>query len=604
MHPKTIILSLFGAACLSAAASPDVIRYNQIGYLPDDIKAGVYMGDTSPDSLDFTLRTPSGTVVRPDSVVPAEPWAPFAHSARIYFSSQTQPGKYSISATDASGAANATADVYVGRDAYSRYNMRELPLNYLRQQRCDDNPVFGRKCHQHDGFLVLSGTDDGKKVDVRGGWHDASDFLQYLTTSANTVYQLLFAYELNPDGWADNYDATGRRGSNGVPDILDEARWGLEWMLRMNPSEGVYYNQIADDRDHRFAGLPADDNVDYGWGAGTGRPVYPCSAEPYGLMSNKNRSTGLASSVAKFASSFGLGAKVFDSIDPTFAAALRERVEPAFKTAAASEGACQTAPCVSPYFYEEDNWADDMELAAVTLYHATDSADYLRRAVNYGRLEPVTPWMGADSARHYQWYPFVNLGHYYLSKTPEQKVAREFRRNMRSGLRRVAERGENNAFRIGIPFIWCSNNLAAAYVTQAMLYRDLTGDNSYREAETATRDWLMGCNPWGKVMIMMPADAPGISSPADPHSTIIDRTIDDKPGRALLTGGLVDGPVYNNIFKTLRGVHLRNPNGDILAPYQNPTVVYHDDYSDYSTNEPTMDGTASLTYMLSRLSRE
>lgn len=165
--------------------------------------------------------------------------------------------------------------------------MRELPLNYLREQRCGDNPVFGERCHQHDGYLVLAGDRDGEKVDVRGGWHDASDFLQYLTTSANTVYQLLFAYSQNPEGWADAYDATGRAGANGIPDILDEARWGLEWMLRMNPEDGLYLNQIADDRDHRFAGLPADDNVDYGWGEGQGRPVYPCSAEPYGIYQNK-----------------------------------------------------------------------------------------------------------------------------------------------------------------------------------------------------------------------------------------------------------------------------------------------------------------------------
>ncbi len=602
---RKILLSLavFAAAGASAQSSPTVIRYNRVGYLPDDVKAAVYLGSTPTEELDFAFVGPDNRSFRPDSVVATAPWEPFGQSARIYFSSCTLPGDYVLTAKNATGREVARAGIYIGSDAYSRHNMRELPLNYLREQRCGDNPVFGEKCHQHDGFLVLSGDRDGEAVDVRGGWHDASDFLQYLPTSANTVYQLLFAFSENPEGWADAFDASGRPGANGVPDILDEARWGLEWMLRMNPEPGLYLNQIADDRDHRFAGLPADDNVDYGWGAGAGRPVYPCSATPYGIYDNKNRSTGLASSVGKFASSFGLGAQVFADIDPDFSALLASRAMPALEVAAASEGACQTAPCVSPYFYEEDNWADDMELAAVTLYHSTDSAALLRRAVNYGRLEPVTPWMGADSARHYQWYPFLNLGHYHLAKVPEKKVAQEFRRNMRSGIRRVAERGADNAFRYGVPFIWCSNNLAVAFVTQAMLYRDLTSDTSFQEAETAARDWLFGCNPWGQVMVMMPADLEGVSSPSDPHSTIIDRNIAGTPGRVLLTGGLVDGPVYTNIFNTLRGVHLRNPQGDPLAPFQNATVVYHDDYSDYSTNEPTMDGTASLTFMLSRLSK-
>lgn len=600
---RILPLVFISALSITAQASPEVIRANRVGYLPDDVKAAVYLGESPAADLEFTIIGADSRSFKPDSVVSTSPWAPFDNSARIYFSSYTLPGKYIIMAKDKTGRERAKTEVYVGDDAYSRFNLRELPLNYLREQRCGDNPVFGEKCHQHDGFLVLAGDRDGEAVDVRGGWHDASDFLQYLPTSANTVYQLLFAYREIPEGWADEFDASGRPGSNGVADILDEARWGLEWLLRMNPEPGLYLNQIADDRDHRFAGLPADDNVDYGRGPGNGRPVYPCSATPYGIYANKNRSTGLASSVAKFASSFGLGAQVFADIDPEFSALLASRALPALEVAAKSEGACQTAPCVSPYFYEEDNWADDLELAAVTLYHATDSVGLLRRAVDYGRLEPVTPWMGADSARHYQWYPFLNLGHYHLAQAPEKKVADEFRRNMRSGIRRVAERGADNAFLYGVPFIWCSNNLAVAFVTQAMLYRDLTSDSTFKEAETAARDWLFGCNPWGQVMIMMPAEADGIPSPSDPHSTIIDRTVCGKPGRVLLTGGLVDGPVYANIFNTLRGVHLRNPEGDPLAPFQNATVVYHDDYSDYSTNEPTMDGTASLAFMLSRLSR-
>ena len=55
---------------------------------------------------------------------------------------------------------------------------------------------------------------------------------------------------------------------------------------------------------------------------------------------------------------------------------------------------------MEPYIYEEDNWVDDMELGAMELYHSTGDKKYLEQAVEYGRREPVTPWMGADSARH------------------------------------------------------------------------------------------------------------------------------------------------------------------------------------------------------------
>lgn len=587
--------------CALTATAQTALRVNQVGYLPSDIKAAVYIGNVNPSNLVFELSEPEQGIIAVDSVVAAPSWGKLEHAARVYFTSATTPGTYALAMRDRqSGNVLDVQQIYIGEDAYSRLNLQELPLNYLRQQRCGFNPVHNAVCHQHDGYLVLSGENDGKHYDVRGGWHDASDYLQYLTTSANTVYQLLFAYKQNPDNWADNFNAQGRPGANGIPDILDEARWGLEWMQKMNPENDVYLNQIADDRDHRFAGVPQNDTVDYGWGKGTGRPVYPVAGHPYGLKGNLNRSTGEASSVGKFASSFALGAEVFASIDSAFASDLSQRSDKAYRYAKAHPGASQTAPCVSPYFYEEDNWVDDLELAAMARYSLTRDGDLIGDAAEYASMEPVTPWMGADSAKHYQWYPFVNLGHAslaaYAAGQPEGNIAINY---MRQGLSGVAQRGQANPFRNGVPFIWCSNNLAVAFVTQAMLYRDLTGDTAFQEVETAVRDWLFGTNPWGQCMIMMDRKH-NISSPTDPHSCIIDISVDGRPGRDWLVGGLVDGPVYDAIFNSLWGVNLRN--NDDFAPFQG-RAVYHDDYSDYSTNEPTMDGTASLSYMLSRLSK-
>jgi peptidoglycan/xylan/chitin deacetylase (PgdA/CDA1 family) len=67
-------------------------------------------------------------------------------------------------------------------------------------------------------------------------------------------------------------------------------------------------------------------------------------------------------------------------------------------------------------------------------------------------------------------------------------------------------------------------------------------------------------------------------------------------------GGLVDGPVYGSIFQGLIGIHLSKE--DSYAAFQSDLAVYHDDWGDYSTNEPTMDGTASLTLPFALLERE
>ena len=66
-----------------------------------------------------------------------------------------------------------------------------------------------------------------------------------------------------------------------------------------------------------------------------------------------------------------------------------------------------------------------------------------------------------------------------------------------------------------------------------------------------------------------------------------------------LTGGLLDGPVYRSIFANLRGIHLSEE--DEFAAFNTGFIVYHDDYGDYSTNEPIMDGTANLTYLLAAM---
>jgi endoglucanase len=67
----------------------------------------------------------------------------------------------------------------------------------------------------------------------------------------------------------------------------------------------------------------------------------------------------------------------------------------------------------------------------------------------------------------------------------------------------------------------------------------------------------------------------------------------------LLAGGLVDGPVYRSIYENLRGIRLTKP--DEYARFNTGFIVYHDDFGDYSTNEPIMDGSASLFYLLSAL---
>src|SRR5207244_5165807 len=136
----------------------------------------------------------------------------------------------------------------------------------------------------------------------------------------------------------------GTAGANGVADVLDEARHGLEWLVRMFPDSSMMFNQIADDRDHTYFDLPVNDSSDYGWGKGRERPVYPCTGRPQGLFQGKNRSTGYASTAGKYASAFALGSVLLAHQDSAFAKRLRAKAIAAYALGRQYPAVCQAAP--------------------------------------------------------------------------------------------------------------------------------------------------------------------------------------------------------------------------------------------------------------------
>lgn len=584
MRTLPIVLAVTIAPTLLAQKH---IRVNQVGYLPDAPKVAVVCALDSVPVQSFTIRAEAEAEAgrrMPRRTQAAGSFGPCVETYRLDFSDVRAAGRYVLEVAGAEAV-----KVRVGADVWN--GGADTLLYYMRQQRSGWNPLFRDSIHRYDGNVVDDSGRVLKFANVSGGWADASDYLQYVTTSANAAYVLLAAQRDYPRAVADAFDARGIAGSNGVSDGLDEARHGLEWLSRMFPSESEMYNQLGDDRDHAFLDLMVDDSSDYGWGKGRERVVYPCTGRPQGLFAGKNRSTGKASTAGKYAAAFALGAQLFRTRDSAFAREMRQKAGWAYALGRAAPGVCQTAPGRSPYFYEEDNYADDMELAATQMFALTRDAAYLGHAREYARMEPVTPWMGKDTARHYQWFPWHNNGHYELWRNgtaADKRLAADF---YRRGVEAVVARGQNG-FRVGIPFIWCSNNLMTAFATQAMLYRRMTGDTRFQEYEQAAIDWLFGANPWGVSMVVGYPN--GGNWARDPHSVHALRF-----GPMTILGGLLDGPVYRSIYQNLRGISLHRP--DEYAAFNTGFIVYHDDMGDYSTNEPIMDGTASLTYLLAAL---
>ncbi|MFN2457726.1 MAG: glycoside hydrolase family 9 protein [Chitinophagaceae bacterium] len=602
-----VLFSIIGAAAVNNEKS--WIRINQLGYMPQSKKVAVWCSKESKTITAFQLiDSATKKIVYSNKAGKAfGKYGPFTQTYRLDFSQFKKAGKYYLK------AGNVISPVFrIGNDVYK--GAADFCLRYMRQQRTGFNPFLKDSCHTHDGYVVygssndvvvsdIDGTNstllkDGMHVDVVGGWHDASDYLQYVTTSANATYHLLMAYRDFKDVFSDKHLANGLEGSNGRQDVLDEAKWGLDWLLKMHPREDWMFNQIADDRDHQGMRIPKEDSF---YGKGYERPVYFVTGEPQGLFKYKNRTRGTSSTAGKFASAFALGSQVFSSADKMYSDKLMSHSLSAMDYAYKKLGVTQTAPGRAPYFYEEDNWADDMELAFAAEYsslHLDFSKqgsggeglinEYLDSSFKYAKSEPITPWLGADTAKHYQWYPFINIGHYELAKQLKGKQRDTIIGYYKQGIQKVWNKAKANAFYRGVPFIWCSNNLTTSFTIQCYWYKQLTGDTQFEELEQANFDWLFGCNPWGTSMVYgLPARG---DTPEDPHSAFTH--LKNYP----IYGGLIDGPVYGSIYKNLLGIKLYKP--DEYAEFQSDLVVYHDDYGDYSTNEPTMDGTASLIYLL------
>ncbi len=561
------------------------IRINWLGYTPKGIKVAVWCSKDEAQISSFELiDSVSGKVVFTGNAGKSfGAYGPFENTCRLNFSTFKKPGTFYVKAGKAvSPSFKIDKKVYKGT--------ADFCLFYLRQQQSGFNPFLKDSCHTHDGYTMYGPMPDSTHVDVVGGWHDASDYLQYSATSANATWHLLAACRDFPNVFSDKKKANGLDGKDGIPDVLDEAKWGLDWLLKMHPRPDWMFNQLGDDRDHRGMRIPKEDTF---YGKGFERPVYFINGLPQQRGKFMNHTTGTGSTAAKFASAFSLGASLFQKSNPAYAKELANHAKSAINYALIKPGVTQTVSVVSPYIYAEDNWTDDMELAFAMLAKSASKYNFSRRQMldssfKYSQGEKVTPWFYRDTANHYQYYPFINLGHYELAKQLKGKEKDSIISYYRQGIEDVWSRAKENAFYRGVPFIWCSNNLTTSFAIQCMWYQQLSGDDSFDELEQANIDWLFGCNPWGTSMVYgLPSWG---DTPTDPHSAFT------HIGHYPIYGGMVDGPVYTSIYKNLIGITLYNV--DEYTQFQSNLAVYHDDYGDYSSNEPTMDGTASLVYLL------
>jgi hypothetical protein len=149
------------------------------------------------------------------------------------------------------------ADSYpfaIKKDVYAEVMVDALRYFYFQRQGIElleeHAGIFAREdLHPEDSEIKLYSQKDETNApvfDMSGGWYDAGDFGKYVTPGAAAASHLLFAYELFPQLFFDEQQNIPESG-NGLPDILSEAKFELDWILKMEKgTTGGFYDLIPD----------------------------------------------------------------------------------------------------------------------------------------------------------------------------------------------------------------------------------------------------------------------------------------------------------------------------------------------------------------------
>jgi endoglucanase len=299
-----------GGALLAAIAAPTgldartperrgtFVRVNQVGYLPWEPKIAVIQAPEGLPGRRFWVVTLDGRERRYEGVLGADlgEYGAFRHHYRADFSRLTQPGAYTLQLE----GGPSSPPFSIGAGLYR--HVPELILSFFRVQRCGSTAPLGHApCHLTDA-QAGDGPGAGKSVDLAGGWHDAGDYLKFATTISYATLLLLEC--------ANRYPQAVPRTADGASPLLQEARVGVQWLLKLQPRPDGFYYQVGSEAEHDRWDRPEADALLVG---PTGAPAVRASL--FGAGANV---------AGRSAAALALAARLYQRADPGLARRCRQ----------------------------------------------------------------------------------------------------------------------------------------------------------------------------------------------------------------------------------------------------------------------------------------
>lgn len=546
---RAVLLLSFSAFAPTPALAQRHLRINQLGYAPSDPKVGFVLANPAASGAAFrVLRVPQGTTAFSGTVgVNRGAWGTFPGVHEVDFSAVTAEGTFQLELT-ATGERSLTFTIDDRPEGQPRYAaLARSVLNFFGVQRCGNtSPAQHGPCHLLDATTVVGGPNNGSAVDVSGGWHDAGDYLKFLTTIAFSTHLLLWAEEVSPG-------LAGDLNVNGASDVLDECRVGIDCLLRMRYAPTKFLYQVQDEDDHALGWRPAETDPLTG-----DRPAF------FGVGK---------SHLGRYAAALARASRTFAATDPAYSAQCLAAAVDAY-------AAIPTAPNIGGgaggTFYIDTTFEDKIALGAIELYFTTGEAFYLTEARNHADLAGPGGWFG--------WGDVHGLAHRLIAPFHAPSLV-----SLEDDAANFLAQSNAHPWRMAGLETWGTTMITQGVAIEALLLEELTGATAYVPMAFAQRDFLLGANAWGVCFI----GGMGQVFPQDFHHQI---AVLQNGGA--LPGSVTEGPAPADMIAE-QGIVLESP--DEYLPFQDSRGTYHDDRGNWVTNEPTLTANATVYFLAALL---
>jgi endoglucanase len=568
MNKSFMLVLLFLTAGLQAEGV--FIRYNYVGYNPAREKKIIVMAERKIDNQKWIVKDEKSKPVMEGSMGESAcgkgDHAPMPFNYTVDISNMNQEGIYFF---ETSGADKAK--IIIRKNPYTW--LVEKPLRWFRVARSgspdclDHKPghfgdtscaVFHRKGTMNSDWTVKT----SKKVNAAGGWYDAGDYLKFTLTIAYADYFLLRAYETAPEIF------TKKLSTTEYVDVLDEAKWGLDYLMKCMPDTGEFIIEVGNNDDHNCGcRLPADDTLD------GKRPAL--SALSPTQMGYAAASLALGSAIFAKAGKADLAKRYLSMAELIFRRATsKDAVAPAW-LAIPEEGES---------FYDDDSKNDNLELAAAELYRATKDQKYLEAGKKYADLARSAGWRAWESMnipahlRLLDFYPIVK---------------NDIRTDMEDFQKYSTRQG--NLWGVPLKYVWAGLYCYIGIGSGAFEYTLAAKDARYQRIGTNMLDYLMGVNNWGTFFIAAREIPGSIKHPYSQIYTLQSRLFPD--------GAISEGPGDIREFEKEFPVMGFDNTAEPTYKFNTVKGVFYDNKKDYMCMETCINGVADGIYLLAVASK-